>query len=86
MFEDSLVESQDRIRTRSKWFAIGSFLAQAALLLLLVLYPLLRPLALPKQSIERLLDPPRRTATIGARRGSQVDRAASESAESANAA
>jgi periplasmic protein TonB len=58
MFEDSLVESQDRIRTRSKWFAIGSFLAQAALLLLLILYPLLHPLALPKQSIERLLIAP----------------------------
>ncbi len=40
MFEDSLVESQSRIRTQSKWFAIGSFLAQTALLLLLILYPL----------------------------------------------
>ena len=58
MFEDSLVESQDRIRTQSRWFAIGSFFAQAALLLLLVLYPLLHPLALPRQSIERLLIAP----------------------------
>src|SRR5271170_7017858 len=67
MFEDSLVESQDRIRTRSKWFAIGSFLAQAGLLLLLILYPLLHPLALPRQSIERLLiapPPPRAPAPI----------------------
>ncbi len=30
MFEDSLVESTGRIRTRSKWFAIGSFLLQAS--------------------------------------------------------
>ena len=58
MFEDSLVESQNRIHTKSRWFAIGSFLAQAALLLLLVLYPLFHPLALPKQSIERLLIAP----------------------------
>jgi periplasmic protein TonB len=58
MFEDSLVESQNRIHTRSRWFAIGSFLAQAALLLLLVLYPLLHPEALPKQSIARLLVAP----------------------------
>ena len=29
MFEDSLVESQNRIHTKSRWFAIGSFLAQA---------------------------------------------------------
>lgn len=58
MFEDSLVESQDRIRTSSRWFAIGSFFAQAALLVLLILYPLLNPLALPRQSIERLLIAP----------------------------
>ena len=58
MFEDSLVESQDRIRTQSRWFAIGSFFAQAALLVLLILYPLLNPLALPRQSIERLLIAP----------------------------
>jgi periplasmic protein TonB len=58
MFEDSLVESQGRIRTKSRWFAIGSFFAQAALLVLLVLYPLLHPQALPKQSIARLLIAP----------------------------
>jgi periplasmic protein TonB len=62
MFEDSLIESQGRIRTKSKWFAIGSFFAQASLLLLLILFPLLHPQALPKQSMERLLlapPPPR---------------------------
>jgi periplasmic protein TonB len=64
MFEDSLVESQDRIRTHSRSFAVGSFLLQAALLLLLILLPLLHPLALPRQSIERLLvaPPPPRAA------------------------
>jgi len=67
MFEDSLVESQGRIRTRSKWFAIGSFLAQGTLVLLLILYPLLHPEALPKQAIERLLiapPPPRAPAPV----------------------
>jgi periplasmic protein TonB len=58
MFEDSLVESQGRIRTQSRWFAIGSFFAQAVLLVLLVLYPLLNPLALPRQAVERLLVAP----------------------------
>jgi protein TonB len=55
MFEDSLVESQGRIRTRTKWLAIGSFCAQAMLLLLLILFPLIHPEALPKQSMQRLL-------------------------------
>jgi protein TonB len=58
MFEDSLLESQGRIRTRSRWLAIGSFLAQAALLLLLILCPLYHPEALPRQSLERLLIAP----------------------------
>jgi protein TonB len=70
MFEDSLVESQGRIRTKSRWFAIGSFFAQAGLLLLLILYPLFHPLGLPRQSIERLLIaplPPRAPAPIEVR-------------------
>ena len=71
MFEDSLVESGGRIRTRSRWFAIGSFFAQAALLLLLILNPLFHPQALPRQSIERLLvapPPPRAPAPVAIRR------------------
>jgi protein TonB len=67
MFEDSLVESRGRIRTRSKWFAIGSFLAQAALLLMLLLFPLFRPEALPKHSLAQLLivpPPPRAPAPV----------------------
>jgi protein TonB len=70
MFEDSLVESQGRIRTKSRWFAIGSFFAQAGLLLLLILYPLFHPLGLPRQSIERLLiapPPPRAPAPMEVR-------------------
>ncbi len=58
MFEDSLVESAGRIRTRSRWFAIGSFLLQAALLATLILIPILYPAALPKQALTALLVAP----------------------------
>jgi len=70
MFEDSLVESQNRIRTKSRWLAIGSFFAQAALLLLLIVFPLFRPQGLPRQSMERLLvapPPPRSAAPVEVR-------------------
>ena len=58
MFEDSLVESTGRIRTRSKWFAIGSFLLQAALLSALILIPFFHPAALPKQALTMMLVAP----------------------------
>lgn len=59
MFDDSLMESTGRIRTHAKWLAIGSFLLQATLLCMLILYPLLHPEALPKQVMTRLfLAPP----------------------------
>jgi periplasmic protein TonB len=58
MFEDSLVESAGRIRTRSKWFAIGSFLLQAALLTALILIPFFYPAALPKQALTLTLVAP----------------------------
>jgi protein TonB len=65
MFEDSLVESTGRIRTRSKWFAIGSFLLQAALLMALILIPYFYPVALRKQALTMMLvappPPPMRT-------------------------
>lgn len=55
MFDDSLVESAGRIRTRSKWFAITSFLLQAALLLALILVPFLYPAVLPRQALTTTL-------------------------------
>src|SRR5277367_129797 len=58
MFEDSLVESTGRIRTRSKYFAIGSFALQALLLAALALYPFLHPATLPKQALTMLLTAP----------------------------
>ena len=43
MFEDSLAESTGRIRTGSRWYAIGSFIFQVALLAVLILIPYLYP-------------------------------------------
>ena len=58
MFEDSLVESTGRIRTRSRWYAIGSFALQAVFLTALILIPYVYPDALPKQALSRLLVAP----------------------------
>jgi protein TonB len=58
MFEDSLVESTGRIRTRSKYFAIGSFATQSLLLTALAMYPFLHPATLPKQALAMLLTAP----------------------------
>ena len=58
MFEDSLVESTGRIRTRSSRLAIGSFLLQAAILSVLILIPYLYPAALPRQALSMMLTAP----------------------------
>lgn len=58
MFEDSLVESTGRIRTRSRWYAIGSFVLQATFLAALILFHYVYPDALPKQALSRLLVAP----------------------------
>ena len=58
MFEDSLVESSGRIRTRSKWYAIGSFLIEAVALAALILIPFIYPAALPPQALTRMLIAP----------------------------
>jgi protein TonB len=59
MFEDSLVESVGRIRTRSRRYAVGTTLLEAALVGALVLIPCLYPAALPPRLIAvRLISPP----------------------------
>jgi protein TonB len=58
MFEDSLIESTGRIRTRSRYFAVGSFGLQALLLTALALYPFLHPATLPKQALTMSLTAP----------------------------
>jgi periplasmic protein TonB len=55
MFEDSLVESTGRIRTRSKVYAVGSFAAMGVL----VLIPYFYPASLPKDAgLTPLVAPP----------------------------
>lgn len=59
MFEDSLVESTSRIRTRAQRYVVGSFFLEAALLTVLVLLPYLYPEALPHKFLDLpLLAPP----------------------------
>ncbi|MGC2639129.1 MAG: energy transducer TonB [Acidobacteriaceae bacterium] len=59
MFEDSLVESAGRIRTRSRRYAAGSFALQAALLSVVVILPYIYPAALPRKLVAvPLIDPP----------------------------
>lgn len=60
MFEDSLVESTGRIRTRSRRYVAGSFLLQAALVTTLILIPYLYPAALPARflSVPLIAPPP----------------------------
>jgi periplasmic protein TonB len=58
MFEDSLVESTGRIRTRRGGLAVGSFLLQAAILAVFILIPYLYPAALPRQTLAMLLTAP----------------------------
>ena len=59
MFEDSLVESIGRIRTRSRRYAAGSFLIQTALVSVVVMIPYLYPDALPRKWLNvRLIAPP----------------------------
>jgi protein TonB len=51
MFEDSLLESGGKLRRRSPWATLVSFLIQAALVGVLVLIPLIYTEALPKQQL-----------------------------------
>ncbi|HEX4005719.1 MAG TPA: energy transducer TonB [Acidobacteriaceae bacterium] len=72
MFEDSLVESTGRIRTRSPRYAAGSFLLQAALVSVVVLLPYLYPAALPPKflSVPLIAPPPAPAPQMAAQRAS----------------
>jgi protein TonB len=59
MFEDSLVESTGRIRTRSSRYAAGSFVLETALVAVIILIPYLYPDALPRKFLRvPLIAPP----------------------------
>lgn len=51
MFEDSLVESTGRIRTRSKVYAAGSFVFETVAVAVLFLIPYFYPASLPKEAL-----------------------------------
>jgi periplasmic protein TonB len=66
MFEDSLVESTGRIRTRSKVYAVGSFAFETAAMGVLLLIPYFYPASLPKEALLTPLVAPRPPAAPAA--------------------
>lgn len=58
MFEDSLLESGNRLKKRSPWATIFSFVLQIGLLFILILIPLIYTEALPKQQLMTFLVAP----------------------------
>jgi periplasmic protein TonB len=58
MFEDALMESTNKIRTKTKYWSFLAMLIDCALLIALIIWPLLHPEALPRQSMATLLVAP----------------------------
>jgi protein TonB len=58
MFEDSLLESAGKLRTRRKWTTVLSFFLQCVLIGILVLVPLIYTEALPRQQLMTFLVAP----------------------------
>jgi periplasmic protein TonB len=78
MFEDSLMESNHSLRSRSKYWSILSLLVNFAGIVSLIIWPLLHPEALPRQAMATLLvapappPPPPVTAMPAARIKSEI--------------
>src|ERR1700679_4100283 len=58
MFEDSLMESGGKLKTKSKYWSIATFALNGLILAALIIWPLLHPEALPTQMMATLLVPP----------------------------
>ncbi|HZQ92573.1 MAG TPA: TonB family protein [Terriglobales bacterium] len=58
MFEDSLIESGGRLKTKRGWTTIFSFAFQTGLIIILILIPLIYTEALPKQQLMTFLVAP----------------------------
>ncbi len=58
MFEDSLMESGNRIKAKSKYWSILTFLLNCGAVIALIIWPLLHPEALPKQIMAELMVAP----------------------------
>jgi len=75
MFEDSLVESTGRIRTRSSRCAAGSFVLETALVAVIILIPYLYPDALPHKFLNvPLIAPPAAAAPVVAQPATAASR------------
>ncbi len=67
MFEDSMMESGGRIKTKSKYYTIVGVLLNGSILAALILVPLLYPEALPKAALTTMLvAPPPSNVVMGA--------------------
>ena len=58
MFEDSLVDSGGKLKTKSKYWMIATFALNGVIVAILILIPLLYPEALPKSSMTAMLTAP----------------------------
>jgi periplasmic protein TonB len=58
MFEDALVESTGRIRSQSGWFSGVAALINGSAVSLLLVWPLLHPSSLPRQTLSMMLTAP----------------------------
>ena len=58
MFEDSLVESSGKLKSKSKYWMIATFGFNVAIIAILILIPLLYPEALPKTAMTAMLTAP----------------------------
>ena len=58
MFEDSLVESSGRLKTKSKYWTILTFFMVSSVFAVMILIPLIYPEALPKTAMTAMLTAP----------------------------
>ncbi|MBS1814218.1 MAG: energy transducer TonB [Acidobacteria bacterium] len=58
MFESALVDSANRIQTRSRYWMLATTSFNAAILAAMVLIPMLYPEALPRSQVTAMLQPP----------------------------
>ena len=58
MFEDSLIDSGGRLKTKSKYWMIGTAILNFAILTVMIIIPLMYPEALPKTAMTAMLTAP----------------------------
>ena len=78
MFEDSLMESGGKIKTKSKYWMIGTFAFNGVILATMILIPLLYPEALPKTAMTAMLTAPPPTTSATSATSAAADREADQ--------